>query len=228
MVTEGKAGDLLLVSELFYSIQGESTWAGLPCLFVRLAGCNLRCSYCDARYTYEEPGQPMELAAIVDRVRLMPGVLVEITGGEPLQQSGVYALIQQLLAEERRILLETNGSLPLCAVPDAVHIIMDVKCPDSGMAEHQLADNIEVLRERKRRGCRDEVKFVLSSEADFHYARDMVLRQGLDTLLPVLFSPVRDRFDAVQLAQLLLEQRLHVRLQLQLHSLLWPGQMRGV
>lgn len=228
MATEPQQDDLLLVSELFYSLQGESTWAGLPCLFVRLAGCNLRCAYCDARYTYEEPGQRMTSVAISDWIRQTPGVMVEITGGEPLCQPAVYNLMERLLADERRLLLETNGSLPLCAVPDAVQIIMDVKCPDSGMAHHLLVDNLTVLRERRQRGCQDEVKFVLSSVADFHFARDLVLRHRLDALLPVLFSPVRDRFDARHLAQLLLEHRLPVRLQLQLHSLLWPNQVRGV
>lgn len=228
MATEPDTADSLLIAELFYSIQGESTWAGLPCLFVRLAGCNLRCRYCDARYSWDEPGQPMSLGEIIAWTRQAPGVMVEITGGEPLRQSAVYGLMRELLMDDRCVLLETNGSLPLCAVPDAVHVIMDVKCPDSGMAAHHLADNIEVLRERQRRGCHDELKFVLSSETDFHFARDMVLSQRLDTLLPVLFSPVRDCIDAVQLAQLLLDHRLNVRLQLQLHSLLWPGQMRGV
>ena len=228
MATESQQDDVLLVSELFYSLQGESTWAGLPCLFVRLSGCNLRCAYCDARYTYEEPGQRMTLAAITDWVRQTPGVMVEITGGEPLCQPAMYALMERLLADKRRLLLETNGSLPLCAVPDAVQIIMDVKCPDSGMAHHLLVDNLTVLRERRQRGCQDEVKFVLSSVADFHFARDLVRHHRLDTLLPVLFSPVRHRFDARELAQLLLEHRLPVRLQLQLHSLLWPNQVRGV
>lgn len=228
MATEATADDVLLVSELFYSIQGESTWAGLPCLFVRLSGCNLRCTYCDASYTWEEPGQTMDLASIIIWLRQKPGVMVELTGGEPLRQSASYQLMQALLADGRRVLLETNGSLPLCAVPDAVHIIMDVKCPDSGMAQHHLADNFTVLGERARRGCRDEVKFVLSSEVDFHFARDLVGRHRLDSLLPVLFSPVRNRLAATMLAELLLQYPLNVRLQLQLHSLLWPGQLRGV
>lgn len=220
--------DSLLVAELFYSIQGESTWAGLPCLFVRLSGCNLRCSYCDARYTWEEPGQAMAVAEILNWLRQRPGVMIEITGGEPLQQPAVYALMQELLAEGRRVLVETNGSLPLCAVPDGVHIIMDVKCPGSGMAQYHLTENFSVLAERARRGCRDEVKFVLSSETDFHFARDQVTLHHLDTLLPVLFSPVRGRLEATRLAELLLHHQLKVRLQLQLHSLLWPGELRGV
>jgi 7-carboxy-7-deazaguanine synthase len=223
MVTEP-----LLISELFYSLQGESTWSGLPCLFVRLSGCNLRCSYCDARYTWEEPGQAMELSEIMDWINQTPDVMVEITGGEPLRQNAIYPLIQHLLRDERRVLLETNGSLPLCGVPDGVHIIMDIKCPDSGMAEHNLAENLDVLRERERRGCRDEVKFVLSSVDDFHFARDMVIRHQFDRLLPVLFSPVKGALDPAALADLLLKHHLNVRLQMQLHTLLWPDRNRGV
>lgn len=218
----------LLVSELFASIQGESTWAGLPCLFVRLSGCNLRCSYCDAAYTWEEPGQAMEQEAIMDWINQTPDIMVEITGGEPLRQNGVYPLMHTLLRNGRTVLLETNGSLPLCAVADGVHIIMDIKCPDSGMAAHNLIENLDVLRERQRRGCGDEIKFVLSSVADFHFARDMVLRHRLEQLLPVLFSPVHGGLQPAQLAELLLQNRLNVRLQLQLHTLLWPGQRRGV
>ncbi|MDD2463659.1 MAG: radical SAM protein [Desulfobulbus sp.] len=222
------ATESLQVSELFTSIQGESTWAGLPCLFVRLAGCNLRCSYCDARYTYEEAGQAMALAAIMDWINQNPGTMVELTGGEPLQQNGIYPLMQDLLAQGRTVLLETNGSLPICAVPDDVHIIMDIKCPDSGMAEHNLAENLDVLRERQRRVCRDEIKFVLSSINDFYFARDMVVRHQLDRLLTVLFSPVKGVLPPTELADLLLRHRLNVRLQLQLHTLLWPERHRGI
>lgn len=222
------ASEPLLVSELFYSIQGESTRAGLPCLFVRLAGCNLRCVYCDASYTWDETGKPMTVAEIVAWADQQTGVLVEITGGEPLRQAGVYPLMQALLDAGRSVLLETNGSLPLCGVPDGVGIIVDLKCPDSGMVGHNLADNLAFLRERKRRGCLDEIKFVLNSLDDYHWAREVVERQRLDQMLPVLFSPVRDRLDPATLAQLLLEHRLNVRLQLQLHTLLWPGQSRGV
>jgi 7-carboxy-7-deazaguanine synthase len=219
----------LLISELFYSIQGESTWAGLPCLFIRLAGCNLRCNYCDAHYTWdEEAAEPMAIADILAWTAQYPGSMVEITGGEPLRQDGVYPLMLALLNADRQVLLETNGSLPLDAVPDAVRIIMDIKCPDSGMAAHNLPENINRLRERSRRQCRDEIKFVLSSEGDFHWARQLVEREQLDRWLPVLFSPVRPLLEPQRLAQLILEHRLNIRLQLQLHTLLWPEQSRGV
>jgi len=218
----------LRVSELFYSIQGESTRAGLPCLFVRLAGCNLRCAYCDACYTWEEAGTPMGVAEILAWVEEFPGVMVEITGGEPLLQAGVHRLLQSLIDAGRPVLLETNGSLALDEVPDRGGVGMDVKCPDSGMAAHNLAANIDVLRQRRERGSHDEIKFVLSSEADFHWAREVVAHERLGALVPVLFSPVRPLLDPAVLARLLLEYRLPVRLQLQLHTLLWPEQTRGV
>ncbi len=222
------ATESLEIAELFYSIQGESTWAGLPCLFVRLAGCNLRCRYCDARYTWEEPGQSMATRAILDWIGQTPDVLVEITGGEPLRQQGIYPLMQALLAAGRTVLLETNGTLPICAVPDGIRIIMDIKCPDSGMAEHNLADNLEVLRQRHCRGCLDEIKFVLSSVTDFHFAEDMVIRHRLDQVGTVLFSPVCNLLTPTVLAELLLRHGLNVRLQMQLHALLWPDKIRGV
>ena len=157
-----------------------------------------------------------------------PGILVEITGGEPLQQPSVVPLMQALIEEGRQVLLETNGSLPLDQVPDAVSIIMDIKCPDSGMAARNLPENIDLIRKRSQKQCRDEVKFVLSSVADFHWARALVEREGLDQWVPVLFSPVLPLLAPHDLARLLLDHRLKVRLQLQLHTLLWPSQTRGV
>jgi 7-carboxy-7-deazaguanine synthase len=221
------ASEPLHISELFYSLQGESTWAGLPCLFVRLAGCNLRCSYCDARYTYEEAAQILRREEILDWINQYPGVMVEFTGGEPLRQQGIYPLLHSLIEQRRTILLETNGSLPIYGVSDFVHIIMDVKCPDSGMASHNLAENLQVLRERQQRGARDEIKFVLSSVDDFHFAREQVLAHQLDRLVPVLFSPVITKFPPEELAELLLKHQLGARLQLQLHTLLWPEKLRG-
>ena len=151
----------------------------------------------------------MEAAEILAWVEEYPGVMVEITGGEPLPQTGVYPLMQALIDAGRPVLLETNGSLPLGGVPEGVGIIMDIKCPDSGMAAHNLPDNFALLRERSRRGCRDEIKFVLSSEADFHWARAMVEREQLTDSMPVLFSPVQPLLDPATLAQLLLDHRLH-------------------
>ena len=218
----------LHISELFYSIQGESTWAGLPCLFVRLAGCNLRCAYCDARYAWQEPGTPMTVDQILAWVAQQPGVPVEITGGEPLLQTAAFPLMRALIQEGHDVLLETNGSLALDRIPAEVRIIMDIKCPDSGMADHNLPENLDILRDRQQHGCRDEIKFVLSSTADFHWTREMLIREELATTHPVLFSPVRPLLDPTTLAGLLLEHRLPARLQLQLHTLLWPDKTRGV
>ncbi|HEB49023.1 MAG TPA: radical SAM protein [Desulfobulbus sp.] len=220
--------DSLQVSELFYSIQGESTRAGLPCAFIRLSGCNLRCAWCDSRYTWEEPGRATTTGEILAWLSAYHGAMVEITGGEPLLQEAVYPLMERLLATGHEVLLETNGSLAVDRVPAGVSIILDIKCPGSGMAEHNLAVNMERLAERSRQGCRDEIKFVIGSEQDFTWAAALTEERGLSALCPVLFSPVRGTMDAGRLADLILERRLRVRLQLQLHTLLWPDTPRGV
>lgn len=170
----------------------------------------------------------MTAAALLAWVEQFPGVMVELTGGEPLFQAGALPLLEQLVATDRQVLLETNGSLPVDRVPEQVAIILDVKCPDSGMAERNLPANLDCLRARRLRGATDEIKFVLSSEADFHWARELVLRHRLERNATVLFSPVRPQFDPARLAELLLAHRMNVRLQLQLHTLLWPGCGRGV
>lgn len=217
----------LHVSELFYSIQGESTWQGFPCLFIRLANCNLRCDYCDARYTWTEPGTSIPQADIFTWLRQYPEIrLVEITGGEPLLQPAVYPLMHALLEQDYQVLLETNGSLDLSQVPDAVHIIMDVKCPGSGMDRSNREENLAVLLSRSHRGCRDEIKFVLTSETDFHWSKAR-LQQGFPPDIPVIFSPVQPFFAPDKLAALLLAYHLPVRLQIQLHILLWPEKTRA-
>lgn len=221
--------DRLLVSELFYSIQGESTFAGLPCVFIRLAGCNLRCSYCDAAYSYEETGREVSVDSLLDFVDGYPGTLVELTGGEPLLQPGSLQLLERLVARHRTVLLETNGSLPIADLPAAVRVILDVKCPDSGMAASWLPDNLPAIRRRAAQVPNGtEVKFVISSLSDYRFARDFVLGHDLTAHAPVLFSPVRGRISPAELAAAVLEDRLPVRLQLQLHTLIWPEQTRGV
>lgn len=220
----------LIISELFHSIQGESSFAGYPCCFIRLSGCNLRCSYCDASYTYEEQGQAMELAAIMEFVASYPASMVQITGGEPLLQEGVYPLMAQLLASKRLVLLETNGSIDLAKVPAAIIKIMDIKCPDSGMADKMLLTNLEHLTPA------DELKFVLSSRNDYEWAVDFSKshgllapdQQGQQEKTALLFSPVANRLEARQLAEWLLADQLPIRLQIQLHTILWPQVKRGV
>ncbi len=212
----------LAVSETFYSIQGESRYAGLPCLFIRLAGCNLRCSFCDARYTYEEEGREMNISTLLAWVAETPGVAVEVTGGEPLLQEAVYPLLEGLLSAGRTVLLETNGSILLDRVPAGVVKIMDLKCPDSGMHQRMELANLALITPA------DEIKFVLSSRRDYEWAVGAIARHRLAGTAGLTFSPVVASLSPATLAAWLLADRLPVRLQLQLHTLLWPGQSRGV
>jgi 7-carboxy-7-deazaguanine synthase len=220
------AGDLLRVSELFYSIQGESTAAGLPCAFVRLCGCPLRCRYCDSSYTWEEEGRHLSVAEVCHWLARFP--LVEITGGEPLAQEAVYPLMNSLLAQGHQVLLETSGCLSIAPVPGPVQIILDMKCPDSGMQAHNHWENLDLLHQRQATGSRDEVKFVLSSEEDCVWAMQVVRQYKLTERLVVLFSPVRDRLAPARLAEFILAAHLPIRLQMQLHTQIWPEQPRGV
>ena len=213
---------ILQLSEIFYSIQGESSFAGYPCLFFRFSGCNLRCSYCDAKYTYEEAAKPTTIAALLSEAAKYPNALVEITGGEPLLQEGVYPLMETLLASGRTVLLETNGSLSLKRVPPEVVKIVDLKCPDSGMAEKMELANLELLAPH------DELKFVLSSRSDYDWAKGMIGQHQLAEKAKLILSPVIGRLAPDQLAHWLMADALPARLQLQLHTLLWPGIKRGV
>ncbi len=220
----------LTVSELFYSIQGESTYAGYPCFFIRLSGCNLRCSYCDTAYAYEEEGSAYSLGSLLKLAgEYHHGTLIQITGGEPLLQENVYPLMEKLLQTEKTVLLETNGSVDLRSVPLGVVRIMDLKCPGSGMAEKTNFDNLDLLRSS------DELKFVITSRLDYEWARDIVRTRyhrsirGRETDNPsILFSPAAGCLQPARLAGWILEDRLQVRLQVQLHKILWPGKEKGV
>ncbi len=212
----------LQLSEIFYSIQGESSFAGYPCLFFRLSGCNLRCSYCDAKYTYEEPAIPTPLGTLLTEATRYPKALIEITGGEPLLQEGVYPLMDELLAAGHTLLLETNGSLNIARVPKEVVKIIDLKCPDSGMAEKMDLANLDLLAPH------DEIKFVVSSRPDYDWAKAMMEKHRLTEKAKLILSPVIGRLAPALLAQWLMADALPARLQLQLHTLLWPGMQRGV
>jgi len=218
----------LTVCELFYSIQGESSLAGLPCAFVRLSGCNLRCRYCDSSYTWEEPGRRISLDEILRWLAGYPDVLVELTGGEPLLQDGIYPLMHELLARGRTVMLETNGSLSIEQVPRRVKVILDLKCPDSGMENMVDWSNISRLADRKKNHCRDEIKFVLSSVRDYIWAGHVIAEHRLADLATLLFSPVDKSFAPRKLAELMLADRSPARLQLQLHRIIWPDRERGV
>ncbi len=214
--------ETLQVTELFASIQGESTWAGCPCGFVRLARCNLRCAWCDTTYSYG-PGATMTLPEIVEAVKRWNLPLVEITGGEPLLQSATPRLASLFFQAGFTVLVETNGSLPIDVLPEGVIRIMDIKCPDSGMHEKLDGRNLEVLTPR------DEVKFVLASRADYTWALDLARQQNLAQRCgAVLFSPAAGRLAAATLAGWMVEDRATARLQLPLHKYIWPGRDRGV
>ncbi|HEX4823441.1 MAG TPA: radical SAM protein [Candidatus Polarisedimenticolaceae bacterium] len=212
---------MLRVNEIFHSIQGESTHAGRPCVFVRLTGCNLRCVWCDTAYAFHE-GVSMSVGDVVDRVVSYRCPLVEITGGEPLLQPESIDLMRALVAARLEVLLETGGSLPIDDVPPEVRRIVDVKCPGSGESEKNRWENLDVLRPG------DELKFVIADRGDYAWAAAEVRARGLHAKAPVLFSPVHPGLDPADLAGWVLADRLPVRVQLQMHKLLWPGVERGV
>jgi 7-carboxy-7-deazaguanine synthase len=215
----------LKVNEIFSSIQGESSYAGLPCVFIRLAGCNLRCSYCDTRYAYDE-GQIHEIPQILEQISQFGCGLVEVTGGEPLVQEETPALISCLLAEGYSVLLETNGSLDIGVIdPNCVRIV-DIKCPSSGMSEQNDLRNLEKLSER------DELKFVIGCREDYEFAKNILsILPGLRAThqeIKVNFSPVFAKIFPRSLAEWILQDRLRVRLNLQLHKIIWDPEKRGV
>jgi 7-carboxy-7-deazaguanine synthase len=216
----------LLICEIFYSIQGESSFAGLPCLFFRLLGCNLRCSYCDSRYSFEEPGRAMSTLALVAEAGRYPKAIVEITGGEPLSQAATVPLLTALLTKKRTVLLETNGSLPIAPVPDGVHIILDVKCPGSGNPVF-CEDNLAEIARRNRERALVEIKFVLSSLEDYQFAQDFLRMHPPPAITPVYLSPVAGRLALPELAEWMLRDTIAARLQPQLHRLIWPDVERG-
>jgi 7-carboxy-7-deazaguanine synthase len=211
---------VLRVNEIFYSIQGESSHAGVPCVFIRVTGCNLRCSYCDTEYAYDE-GRDFSIPDILTVVDGYGCPWVEISGGEPLLQAETPELARRLLDKGYHVLIETNGTQNIDVLPKGAISIMDIKCPGSG--EHRNMDwkNVDRL------GPEDEVKFVLTDEADYAWAKDVIHRYGLTEKATVLLSPAHDRLDPARLAQWILDDGLQVRLQLQIHNILWPDAQRG-
>ena len=211
----------LCVNEIFYSLQGEGTRAGERCVFVRLTGCNVRCSYCDTQYAFEE-GQIMTLDQVLWCVRGYGCPLVEVTGGEPLLQPPVYQLLTTLAGEVDTVLLETSGTMPIQNVDPRVVRILDVKCPGSGVADRNHWPNLDLLTPR------DEVKFVVLDRTDYDWAKDIIVRHGLLTRCPVLLSPVFGVLQPNELASWVLLDQLDVRVGLQLHKLIWPATKRGI
>ena len=213
---------LITVHEIFHSIQGESTYAGRPCVFVRLTACDLRCTWCDTPYAFHE-GRKQDLSAILDRVEAYGCDLVEVTGGEPLLQEGVYPLMDALLERGKTVLLETGGHRSTARVPAAITTILDVKCPGSGEAAKMDWSNLDRLRPH------DEVKFVIADRADYEYAKGVIARHRLDGRVAAIhLSPVHGGLHPRTLSEWVLADGVPARVQLQLHKYIWDPSTRGV
>lgn len=214
--------DRLRVTEIFHSIQGESTWAGLPCTFVRLTGCPMRCTWCDTAYAFEG-GVDRSVEEVHREIGRHGCRLVEVTGGEPLAQKGTLRLVSSLLDDGYRVLVETGGGVPIDALDRRAVVIYDVKCPDSGESESNRFQNLAHLKPGV-----DEIKFVLASRGDYLWALQFVQARALAARFTILFSPVKECLDPNALAAWILDDRAPVRIQLQLHKILWDPNARGV
>ena len=216
------AGNLVLkVNEVFFSIQGEGTRTGRPCVFVRLTGCPLRCTWCDTSYAFQE-GTSRSAWEVQAQIESFPCRLVLLTGGEPLSQAAAFPFASRLLDAGWEVLVETSGHVLLDRLDPRAVAIMDVKAPGSGEEHRMEWRNLDLLK------AKDEVKLVLADRLDYEWARDLVRRRKLDQRCPVLLSPVHGRLDPGELGRWILEDGLEVRLQVQLHKYLWPGEERGV
>jgi 7-carboxy-7-deazaguanine synthase len=210
------------VNEVFYSIQGESSFAGRPFAFIRLAECNLRCAYCDTTYAFHESTE-IAIPEILGKIEAFPTRFILVTGGEPMLQKSVHELFQQLLGRGYTVLVETGGQISLAAVDPRVHKIMDFKCPSSGMEAHNYYENVRYLTPG------DEVKFVVMDRNDFEWSCEIIRRYDLTARVSdVWFSPVHSKVSYADVADWVLKCGLPVRMQLQLHKILWPGIQRGV
>ncbi len=218
---EHKPAGQLLIHEIYRSLQGESTFAGLPCVFVRLAVCDARCVWCDTPHAFNQ-GESLPLDEVTEKALSFDCPLIEVTGGEPLLQAEVFPLMARLADAGATVLLETSGAHDIGRVDPRVHIIVDLKCPDSGECENNLWTNLDMLKPS------DEVKLVIASRRDFDWAVDTVRRHSLDRRFTVLISPVIDDVTPSDLAAWVLASRLNVRMQLQLHKFIWSPTARGV
>ena len=210
----------LKINEIFYSIQGESSYSGLPCTFIRLTYCNLRCSYCDTEYAFYN-GSDMKINEIIQEVRKYPTKLIMITGGEPLLQKGSINLMQELLNNNYSVMLETSGSLKLKDVPKSVIKIVDFKCPSSNMMDK---NDWTIINDIKKE---DEIKFVIANKKDYDWSKKMIKKHNLNQTCPILFSPVYDKINISRLAEWILEDGLTIKLQMQLHKHIF-GDKKGV
>jgi 7-carboxy-7-deazaguanine synthase len=212
---------MLKVNEIYFSIQGESSKAGLPCVFVRLTYCNLRCTYCDTEYAFYE-GKDYTIEQILTEVKKYQCKLVEVTGGEPLVQEECNELMKILCDDGYDVMLETGGSLPIKNVDYRVRIIMDLKCPSSGMIKKNLYENIDSIKST------DEIKFVIGSREDYEWCKEIIKKYDLTNKCDVLFSVVFGELEPVMLVDWILEDKLKVRFQLQMHKFIWDPAAKGV
>ena len=211
----------LRITEIFHSIQGESSYAGQPCVFVRLTGCPLRCTWCDSEYTFSG-GTDATIEDVLARVKAYGCKLVEVTGGEPLHQPEAFTLVARLCDAGYEVLVETSGAIDTAPLDRRARVILDIKCPGSGMLDRMHWPNVDRLTRR------DEAKFVIKDRADYDWACGIVTRHGLASRCTVLFGPVFGDLDPKHLAEWILADRLPVRFQLQLHKYIWAPDMRGV
>ena len=211
----------LKINEIYYSVQGESTHAGRPCIFIRLTYCNLRCSYCDTEYAFYD-GKDMEITDIMSEIKQWDCNLVEVTGGEPLFQEECIDLLNELVNSNYEVMLETGGSLSISDVPKKVVKIVDFKCPSSGMVKKNLWSIVDDLQ------AHDEVKFVIGNREDFDWAKDRITEYSLDKICTLLFSPTFGEIDPQQIVEWILAENLPVRMQLQMHKMIWSPEEKGV
>ena len=211
----------LKINEIYYSLQGESTHSGCPCIFIRLTYCNLRCSYCDTEYAFYD-GKDMEITDIMSEIKRWDCNLVEVTGGEPLFQDECIDLLNELVNSNYEVMLETGGSLSISDVPKKVIKIVDFKCPSSGMVKKNLWSIVDDLQ------AHDEVKFVIGNREDFDWAKDRITEYSLDKICTLLFSPTFGEIDPQQIVEWILAENLPVRMQLQMHKMIWSPEEKGV
>tara|TARA_B100000427_G_C15441758_1_gene565503 strand:+ start:361 stop:1002 length:642 start_codon:yes stop_codon:yes gene_type:complete len=211
----------LKINEIYHSIQGESSYSGLPCVFVRLTYCNLRCSYCDTEYAFYE-GKDMSIKQIIKKINSYKCNLVEITGGEPLLQKNCIKLINELEKNNKKVLIETGGSLSIQNISKKTHIILDLKCPSSNMENKNLWENLDYIKKT------DEIKFVVGNKADYEWTKNIIKKYDLENKCHLLISPVYDKIDNEKIINWILKDNLKIRFQIQLHKEIWDKDKKGV
>ncbi|MBR73416.1 MAG: 7-carboxy-7-deazaguanine synthase [Dehalococcoidaceae bacterium] len=209
------------VNEIYKSVQGESTYSGLPCTFIRLTFCNLRCSYCDTEYAFYE-GTDMRIPEIIKKVNNLKCNLVEVTGGEPLVQDGCIDLLKALISNGNKILIETGGALSIEKIPKEVVIILDIKCPSSNMSDKNLWSNIDLIKPS------DEIKFVIGDKKDYNWSKKIIKKYNLTDKCTILFSPVYNKIEPKTMVEWIMKDNLNVRFQTQLHKSIWNHNTKGV